>query len=555
MNGACSPGRPAPGRSLRASLAYLIAARLVLNTAHRFAYPFLPAISRGLGITLEQGGLLMSARAVAGLATPLVVATVGRGERRRRTLAVGLALFALGAAVTAAAGVYAGALTGFALFGLAKPLFDISGQAYIADRVPYHRRGRYIALFETTWALALLVGAPAAGWLIARLGWQAPFWAVAGLALVALAVLPWAMDRDTPPAAGTPVPRLRLNRSAALILVAVFALMFAAEVSFVVFGAWLEDRFGLSLVALGGAATAIAVAELAGEGASFALTDRLGPAAQRVDRPGDLHRRLRRPGPGFRAAWAAGLTVLVLAFFGFEFAIVSALPLATEVAPEARARFLALTVVALSGARAAGRGGGPGPVLLGRVRRQLHRLGGGRRPGHGAAARGAGAAPAAPHSKPSPYRVPPPFPGGRTMPETTEFAPGTFCWVDGGTTDLAKAQAFYAAVFGWEYAIADDTGYTMCLKDGKPVAGLYALDADMLADGSPPFWIGYVAVADADATMAAAVAAGAQPMGPVFEVPGHGRGGGLHRPDRRHVRHLAGQRSQGSRRWPASTGP
>ena len=37
---------------------------------------------------------------------------------------------------------------------LGKPLFDISGQAFIADRVPYRRRGRYIALFETTWALA-----------------------------------------------------------------------------------------------------------------------------------------------------------------------------------------------------------------------------------------------------------------------------------------------------------------------------------------------------------------------------------------------------------------
>ena len=77
-----TPGPARRGHSLRASLAYLIAARLVLNTAHRFAYPFLPAISRGLGITLEQGGLLLSARALAGLATPLVVATAGRGERR-----------------------------------------------------------------------------------------------------------------------------------------------------------------------------------------------------------------------------------------------------------------------------------------------------------------------------------------------------------------------------------------------------------------------------------------------------------------------------------------
>ncbi len=46
------------------------------------------------------------------------------------------------------------------------------------------------------------------------------------------------------------------------------------------------------------------------------------------------------------------MAALVLAFFGFEFAIVSALPLATEVAPDARTRFLALVVVALSGSRA-----------------------------------------------------------------------------------------------------------------------------------------------------------------------------------------------------------
>jgi len=72
--------------------------------------------------------------------------------------------------VTAAAGVYAGAPAGFALLDLAKPVFDISGYAYMANRTPCRGRARYLALFETPWALALLVGAPAAGWLIARLG-------------------------------------------------------------------------------------------------------------------------------------------------------------------------------------------------------------------------------------------------------------------------------------------------------------------------------------------------------------------------------------------------
>jgi len=344
--------------SLKGSLAYLVATRLVLNTAHRFVYPFLPAISRGLGISLSQGGLLMSARSLAGLATPLVVATVGKGERRRRTVAVGLALFALGAGVTAAGGVLVGAMVGFALFGVAKPLFDISGQAYIADRTPYRGRARYLSLFETTWALALLVGAPAAGWLISRWGWRAPFWAVAGLAVIALAALPWAMDRDAVAVGGPPAARLHLDRSAVLLIAAVFLLMFAAEVSFLVFGAWLEDRFGLSLLALGGAATAVAVAELAGEGASFALTDRLGPRRSVSIGLGICIAAFAALGPASgNLGW--GLAVLVLAFFGFEFAIVSALPLATEVAPAARTRFLSLVVVALSASRAAAAVAGP----------------------------------------------------------------------------------------------------------------------------------------------------------------------------------------------------
>ena len=57
-------------RHLRLSIAYLTATRLALNTAWRFTYPFLPAISRGLGISLSQAGLLLSSRSVAGLATP-----------------------------------------------------------------------------------------------------------------------------------------------------------------------------------------------------------------------------------------------------------------------------------------------------------------------------------------------------------------------------------------------------------------------------------------------------------------------------------------------------
>ncbi|HSQ37689.1 MAG TPA: VOC family protein, partial [Acidimicrobiia bacterium] len=111
------------------------------------------------------------------------------------------------------------------------------------------------------------------------------------------------------------------------------------------------------------------------------------------------------------------------------------------------------------------------------------------------------------------------------MPKISEHAPGTFSWADSGTTDIETAKTFYHAIFGWEYEIADESGYTMCLLEGKPVAGLYTLMGDLIEMGATPYWLPYVAVADADAAMARAVALVATPMGEVFDVPGQGRGG------------------------------
>ena len=157
--------RSSESHPVGSSLAYLTGLRLVLNTAFRMVYPFLPVIARGLGVPLSQAGYLVSARWLAGMATPGVIATVGKGEVRRRVIVTGTAMFIVGALVTAATGVYIGALVGFALMGLAKPTYDVASQSYISDRVPYANRARYLAVYELAWAGSLLVGAPFAGWL------------------------------------------------------------------------------------------------------------------------------------------------------------------------------------------------------------------------------------------------------------------------------------------------------------------------------------------------------------------------------------------------------
>jgi predicted enzyme related to lactoylglutathione lyase len=111
------------------------------------------------------------------------------------------------------------------------------------------------------------------------------------------------------------------------------------------------------------------------------------------------------------------------------------------------------------------------------------------------------------------------------MLEVHEHTPGSFAWADSGTTDIEAAKAFYEAIFGWGYRIVDESGYTMCLLGSEPVAGLYPFTEEMVQMGAAPYWLPYVAAADADATMAKAVSLGAQPTAEVFDVPDQGKGG------------------------------
>ena len=133
---------------------------------------------------------------------------------------------------------------------------------------------------------------------------------------------------------------------------------FSSEISFVVFGAWLEDRFALDLLSLGGAATVIALAELGGEGVTLVWADRLGP--RRVLAGGlvvsMVSFALLGPASG---SLGPGLAVLAVALFGFEVSFVASIPLATEVAPGARATYLALWTVVVALVRAGGAALGP----------------------------------------------------------------------------------------------------------------------------------------------------------------------------------------------------
>jgi predicted MFS family arabinose efflux permease len=140
-----------------------------------------------------------------------------------------------------------------------------------------------------------------------------------------------------------------------VVLLLTSALFSAAiECPFIVYGAWLETTFGLSLTALGLASIVVGLAEAAAEIGSSLVTDRVGKRRSVLLGLGGLAASLLLLPWLSQLGLAAALLGVVLMFLTFEFGIVSLLPLATELAPDARASLLSLNITAFSLGRIVG---------------------------------------------------------------------------------------------------------------------------------------------------------------------------------------------------------
>lgn len=346
-------------------LGVILMARTIANVPLRLSTFFLPAIARGLGVSLSAAGTLVSASSAMGLVAPLFGALSDRSGGRRM-MVLGTVLLIIGTLLVALLPWYGVAVAAFGLIGLAKMAFDPGMQVYIGRRVPYERRGRALGLAELAWALSLLA-MPLCGWLTEHLNWRAPF------LLLGVAAIPawWLTRRGLPPELPTSaapgsrthgvrqtlsslVEQVRqvVKDSQSLLALATMALIGFAQLNvLVVYGAWMEDRFGLTVSNLGVVTLVIGAAELLAElGVAFAA-DRFGK------------RRSVFVSVVFTALsylvlpWMTGNLVVallgtaVMTFF-FEFTIVGLLPLVSGMNDEARGTLMSLGRSAGSASRA-----------------------------------------------------------------------------------------------------------------------------------------------------------------------------------------------------------
>ena len=117
------------------------------------------------------------------------------------------------------------------------------------------------------------------------------------------------------------------------------------------------------------------------------------------------------------------------------------------------------------------------------------------------------------------------------MPIIEKHTPGSFCWVELGTSDQQAAKPFYHGLFGWtsvDYPMGPAAFYTMFEYQGKNAGAGYTLGPEMAA--MPPHWVLYISVDDADSSAAKCAELGGQVVKPPFDVGESGRMAVVHDP-------------------------
>lgn len=326
----------------RVELAALTGGKVVSNTALRWVGPFLPTLERAFGTTTGTLTGVIGVAELGGLTTLATGPSLDRG-RERRVYLLGLAAVAVSSLIALGGSVTTFAVS-FTLLVVGVGNLTVAGHAWIGHRVPYAARSRAIGVFETSWAISLLVGAPILALLIEWFGWRGPYVALAAGSAIAILVVR-AMVSPAPPARpvlATPDERVRLPRTAWPPILASALTAGAGIGLFVVSGAWLDDSHGVSTGGLGLVAAGFGAVELISSSSVAAYADRVG--ARRSVMLGLVVLGggivlMAFSGPS-RALAVSGLIVFLA---GFEYGFVSSLTLVTEAAPLARGRVIGLS--------------------------------------------------------------------------------------------------------------------------------------------------------------------------------------------------------------------
>lgn len=245
--------------------------------------PLIAALAAGLQVGVADVGLAISAYSFAAASAALVVGPLSDSHGRRPYLLVGAALMLGSAVVISLVPHYAYFLGARIAAGFAGGTIAALAVAWIADLVPYERRGKVMAFLMGGAMGAAVLGQVGAAFAAARFGHQAVYAAIALFAVLAMTMFFALPERRSVKASSGSLGRslaahlefLRspVHRTAAL---AAFCMSGSLVGVSAYASGWLQEARGFSLEAVGLLYGGLGVAIMAAQLLAGPLSDRIG---------------------------------------------------------------------------------------------------------------------------------------------------------------------------------------------------------------------------------------------------------------------------------------
>ena len=331
-------------------LMLLTSSRAIMDTALRSLLAFLPIFARGLNVSEGQLQRIISLSYLVGLILPFFAILSEKIGRKRAILSTQL-IFILGCVLGFGWTTALGFGVAYFAVSLGQGLLGPNIWAYISDIVPYHQRGRALAVVEFAWAGALLLGAPFIGWVLQEQSWNTSFLWLGLFSLVTLCLVQFTLPAlPVIPSASAlnwrDFGRLLRLRPVWGLGGFIFTLLLGNQLISITMAGWIERRFSVAILALSATAMIIGLAELLGEVGGTVWTDRIGKErlAMLMAMLAALSYLLL---PLIGKTLFTAQLMMFITYFTFEMAFVAYLPIVSEVLPHART--LAMTLLGLLG--------------------------------------------------------------------------------------------------------------------------------------------------------------------------------------------------------------
>ncbi len=207
---------PVRSRPLPALIYVLAAGVFLMGTTEFIVAGILPEIADDLGITVANAGLTITVFAIGMIVgTPTMTALTLRLPRRV-TLSLSLLVFAVGHAIVALSDSLAVILAARFLTALATGAFWAVAAVVAAKAAGPGFTSKALGIVLGGGMLANVIGVPLGSFAGQAIGWRGPFWALAGVAVVAAVVMflqvPIEKDRGAAPSLRAELRSLRNGR-------------------------------------------------------------------------------------------------------------------------------------------------------------------------------------------------------------------------------------------------------------------------------------------------------------------------------------------------------